>query len=99
VPADQQPVCRLPDGDPWMQNMLRPIVEAAGYRVVGASDEARADLVIVSEDAKVAKGAAGRTIRLRAEPDPAGAKDSSIYRYDRAALLVALKSAGGGRGR
>ncbi|HEX5500345.1 MAG TPA: chemotaxis protein CheW, partial [Thermomicrobiales bacterium] len=25
-------VCRLPSDDPWMQNMLRPIVEAAGYR-------------------------------------------------------------------
>ena len=31
-PAEQL-VCRLPDDDPWMQNMLRPIVEAAGYRV------------------------------------------------------------------
>ena len=62
-------------------------------------DEAEADLVIVSEGTKVAKAAAGRTIRLRAEPEASGAKDSSIYRYDRAALLVALKSAGGGRGR
>ena len=25
--------------DPWMQNMLRPIVEAAGYRVVGDEGE------------------------------------------------------------
>ena len=41
-------VCRLPDDDPWMQNMLRPIVEAAGYRVVGGDDKAVADLVIVS---------------------------------------------------
>src|SRR5881398_3435865 len=31
----EQLVCRLPSDDPWMQNMLRPIVEAAGYRVVG----------------------------------------------------------------
>ncbi|MEO5611932.1 MAG: chemotaxis protein CheA, partial [Sphingomicrobium sp.] len=98
-PSNEQPVCRLPDDDPWMQNMLRPIVEAAGYRVVGSADDGEADLVIVSTGAKVAKGAAGRTIRLRAEPDPAGAKDASIYRYDRAALLVALKSAGGGRSR
>jgi two-component system chemotaxis sensor kinase CheA len=78
-----------------MQNMLRPIVEAAGYRVVGDGDEAKADLVIVASGAKVGKNAAARTIQLRTEPDPAGAKDSSIYRYDRAALLVALKSAGG----
>ena len=98
-PVDQQPVCCLPGDDPWMQNMLRPIVEAAGYRVVGEADEARADLVIVAEGAKVAKAAAARTIRLRSEPEAAGARDSSIYRYDRAALLIALKSAGGGRGR
>jgi two-component system chemotaxis sensor kinase CheA len=98
-PINGQPVCRLPGDDPWMQNMLRPIVEAAGYRVVSEADEDEADLVIVSDGTKVAKNAAGRTIRLRTEPEAAGAKDSSIYRYDRAALLVALKSAGGGRGR
>jgi len=96
-PAAEQPVCRLPSDDPWMQNMLRPIVEAAGYRVVGDGDDAKADLVIVSDGAKVARGAAGRTIRLRTDPEAAGARDSSIYRYDRAALLIALKSAGGSR--
>src|SRR5207342_3097788 len=41
----EQPVCRLPVDDPWMQNMLRLIVEAAGYRVVG-DDSEKADLVI-----------------------------------------------------
>src|SRR5213075_2969747 len=34
-----QLVCRLPEGDAWMQNMLRPIVEAAGYLVIGEADE------------------------------------------------------------
>jgi two-component system chemotaxis sensor kinase CheA len=97
-PAQEKPVCRLPANDPWMQNMLRPIVEAAGYRVVGEDDDSKADLVIVSEDAKVAKGAAARTIRLRSEPEAANAKDRSIYRYDRAALVMALKSSGA-RGR
>jgi two-component system chemotaxis sensor kinase CheA len=99
---DDPLVCRLSD-DPWMQNMLRPIVEAAGYRVVGEGDDCSADVVIVTEGAKVDKSAARRTIRLRAEPEASSAKDSSIYRYDRAALLVALKSTGGksagGRGR
>jgi two-component system chemotaxis sensor kinase CheA len=95
---DEPLVCRLPSDDPWMQNMLRPIVEAAGYRVVGDGDEGAADVVIVADGAKVDKGAAKRTIRLRAEPEAASTKDASIYRYDRAALLVALKSAGG-RGR
>ena len=39
-----------------------------------------------------------RVIWLRTEPDAAGKKDESIYRYDRAGLLMALKSAGSGRG-
>jgi two-component system chemotaxis sensor kinase CheA len=79
-----------------MQNMLRPIVEAAGYRVVSEVDEVEADLAILS-DASAEVAAAARTIRLRAEPDPASAKDETIYRYDRAALMMALKSAGAGR--
>ena len=40
-----------------------------------------------------------KTIWLRAEPDAAGKKDESIYRYDRAGLLMALKTAGAGRGK
>ena len=94
--ANEQLVCRLPADDPWMQNMLRPIVEAAGYRVVSDGDEAQADLAILSE-ASAADTAAARTIRLRSEPQPASDKDETIYRYDRAALLMALKSAAGGR--
>ena len=84
-------ICRLPSDDPWMQNILRPIVEAAGYRVIGDADEGEADLAIVSDGAP-AEAAASRTIRLRA--DPSG-EDDSIYRYDRAGLLIALKSAVG----
>jgi len=96
--SDDQPICRLPSGDPWMQNMLRPIVEAVGYRVVGDEHDGDADLVITSgrEDGR---GKAARTIVLRSEPEAAGAKDDSIYRYDRAGLLIALKSAGGGKGK
>jgi two-component system chemotaxis sensor kinase CheA len=93
------PVCRLPSGDPWMQNMLRPIVEAAGYRVVDEDDKAFADLVIVSHDAEVAPEDTSRTIRLRPDAEASGKKDDSIYRYDRAGLLMALKSAAGGKSR
>ncbi|HEY6661394.1 MAG TPA: chemotaxis protein CheA [Sphingomicrobium sp.] len=88
-------VCRLSGKDPWMQNMLRPIVEAAGYRVIGDADEGAADLVIAAHGDAVDDAA--HTIRLRAEPDPANKKDDSIYRYDRAGLLMALKSAGRGK--
>ncbi|MGN6154261.1 MAG: chemotaxis protein CheA [Sphingomicrobium sp.] len=89
----EQPLCRLPNGDPWMQNMLRPIVEAVGYRVVGEEHDGVADLVITSEPKKAGKAA--RTIVLRSEPEASGKGDDSIYRYDRAGLLMALKSTGG----
>jgi len=90
-------VCRMPTDDPWMQNMLRPIVEAAGYIVVGEDAEIAADLVIASQGGDV--GNAANAIVLRSEPEPAGKKDESIYRYDRAGLLMALKTAGAGRGK
>jgi two-component system chemotaxis sensor kinase CheA len=92
-------ICRLPDDDPWMQNMLRPIVEAAGYRVVGSEDAVEADLVIASVGAEVGEDSAGRTIWLRSDPDTEGKQDNTVYRYDRAGLLMALKSAAAGRGK
>ena len=53
-------VCRLPLDDPWMQNMLRPIVEAAGYLVIGEGDELLPDLVIQSDGAAPQPRAATR---------------------------------------
>ncbi|MEO6433255.1 MAG: chemotaxis protein CheA [Sphingomicrobium sp.] len=92
APCDQL-LCRLPDDDPWMQNILRPMVEAAGYRVISERDEIDADVVIAPKGSG-AGDAAVRTIWLRSEPDAADTDDQSIYRYDRAGLLTALKSAG-----
>ena len=80
-----------------MQHMLRPIVEAAGYRVVGEEEEGEADLVIVTDGKSAADTAAARRIVLRADPDAAAEGDESIYRYDRAGLLMALKAAGRGK--
>jgi two-component system chemotaxis sensor kinase CheA len=97
--ASEELVCRLPNDDPWMQNMLRPIVEAAGYRVVGEEHQGDADLVIAARGEELPQDSAKNTIWLRAEPDAAGKKDESIYRYDRAGLVMALKTAGAGRGK
>lgn len=92
-------VCRLPSDDPWMQNMLRPIVEAAGYRVIGTDDEEAADLVIAAKGTDApSPHDTSRVIWLRSEPD-ARQNDKSIYRYDRAGLLMALTAAGGGTSR
>ena len=94
-----QLVCRLPLGDPWMQNMLRPIVEAAGYLVIGEHDELLPDLVIQSDSAppSTTHGDA-KVLTLAANPAAADG-EHHIYRYDREGLLLALKSAGAGRGR
>ena len=90
-------VCRLPDDDPWMQNMLRPIVEAAGYVVIGEEGELLADLVIRSDGAAPSPSGGAHVLTLAADPDSADGTNS-IYRYDRAGLMRALKSAGAGRG-
>ncbi|HEY8591293.1 MAG TPA: chemotaxis protein CheW [Sphingomicrobium sp.] len=94
--ASETLVCRLPSDDPWMQNMLRPIVEAAGYIVVGDDHDGDTDLVIASDGEAVD---AANAIYLRSEPEPKNKKDGSIYRYDRAGLLMALKTAGAGSGK
>ena len=86
-------VCRLADDDPWLQNMLRPIVEAAGYRVVGSDPAVAADLAIVSEGSHQDEARAAHVISLRATPARLGSADNSIYRYDRLGLLAALGSA------
>jgi two-component system chemotaxis sensor kinase CheA len=95
----EQLVCLIPGWDPWMENMLRPLVEAAGYRVVDDADEEKADVIIASVGEELPDDAGSRTIWLRPEPEPEGKKDASIYRYDRAGLLMALKTAGAGRGK
>ena len=96
--ADQRgAVCRIPSDDPWMQNMLRPIVEAAGYRVVGDDSDETADLTIVGDCDAPGEGE-GQKIVLSS--DPASAVAGAIYRYDRVALAAALASAAAaGRGR
>jgi two-component system chemotaxis sensor kinase CheA len=95
----EQLVCRIPCWDPWMQNMLRPLVEAAGYRVIDDAEEEAADVVIASVGEDLPEEGTDRTIWLRTEPEAANRKDESIYRYDRAGLLMALKSVAAGRGR
>jgi two-component system chemotaxis sensor kinase CheA len=96
--AADRPVCALPPGDPWMDNMLRPMIESLGYRVVEAAPGVVADVVIASaeDDGEAIVPASGTVLRIRARPD-GGDKDDSIYRYDRAALITALSSAGKGR--
>jgi two-component system chemotaxis sensor kinase CheA len=80
--------------------MLRPLIEAAGYRIIDdTEDDETADVVIACLGEELPEDADDRTIWLRTEPEAAGKTDNSIYRYDRAGLLTALKSVSSGRNR
>ena len=84
-------------GQSFLEALIAPAVEAAGYRVIGDADESHADLVIATQGDPISDAA--HAIVLRDEREPAGKKDESIYRYDRAGLLTALKSVSAGRGK
>lgn len=92
-PAARQPVCRLASDDPWLQNFLRPLAEAAGYRIVGSGDDTPADIAISLADDAAAVPVAGAVIRLRNSREEQQAADGSVYRYDRAGLVAAFTAA------
>jgi two-component system, chemotaxis family, sensor kinase CheA len=93
----RKPVCALSKDDPWMDNILRPIVENAGYRVVAADEAETADVVIVCAEGAPQQGAEGKLLKIRSQPGLVHETDDSIYRYDRAGLLAALSRSAAGR--
>jgi two-component system chemotaxis sensor kinase CheA len=64
--------------------------------VIDEGSDVEADLVIAPRGTEIELQGEPRTIWLRAEPEAANRKDNSIYRYDRAGLLTALRTAAGG---
>ena len=93
-PADQRPLCLLADGeDRWSREILRPLLEAAGYRVgmFGDAPAEEAAVVIAGTDNATAGGDGDAPV-IRLRPDLAGANDGSVYRYDRMGLLAAIES-------
>lgn len=88
--ATRQWNCRIPDGD-WARNFLAPLISSAGYQLADPASE-QADVVIAldapSQDGDIA------TINLRSRPDSEvdeAERNHSIYRYDRDAVLAALR--------
>ena len=93
--SDGEPIlCRLPAGDRWSREFLRPLVEAAGYRVT-EDVTAPVDVEVRFErDAKAeASAEAGELLLLSTRRSRAAAERGAIYRYDRDALLDALDAA------
>jgi two-component system chemotaxis sensor kinase CheA len=98
VPATR-PLCALPEGE-WARTILGPLVTAAGYDIALsplAADAGSARVQIVFEDVfevaeTLGRAPLGQVIRLRDQPDaPPGS--TTIYRYDREALVAALTAA------
>lgn len=101
TPVLRQPLCRLAeDHDGWGDNFLAPILRSAGYRVISAnapSDEAPDVLLCLTAAGGDCDDADGvPVIRLRASIAAAGPGDETVYRYDRQALLDALRRQVGG---
>ncbi|MBL0916902.1 MAG: chemotaxis protein CheW, partial [Sphingopyxis sp.] len=98
APTLRQPVCRIADDpDGWGDNFLAPILQNAGYRVVSqASDEAADVLLCLTDDDAAAHQGDVPVIRLRASVAAASPDDDTVYRYDRGALLEALRRRVGG---
>lgn len=101
APMLRQPLCRLAgDADGWGSNFLAPILLNAGYRVASGDDAGEAPDVLLclsdEADACVHPGGAVPVIRLRASLAASGPGDDTVYRYDRAALLDALRRRVGG---
>lgn len=97
---ERQPVCRLADDhDGWGSNFLAPILRNAGYRVVTeGSDEAADVLLCLTEEGGTCVHGDGEVpvIRLRNSVAATNADDDTVYRYDRGALLEALRRRVGG---
>ena len=101
VSALRQPLCRLADDhDGWGDNFLAPILRHAGYRVESGdvTDEAPDVLLCLTEDrgSWVQAESEVPVIRLRTAIAATGPDDETVYRYDRQALLDALRRRVGG---
>jgi two-component system chemotaxis sensor kinase CheA len=91
--AEQGLLCLLADDQAgWMRNFVRPMLEAAGYRVTDSLEPGSApDVVLTLDGDAVDPAPAAPVVRLSSRRG-AGV-DGSIYRYDREGLLSAVAAA------
>ncbi len=82
--------CQIDEDDPWVRSILRPMIEAAGYKIVGAGTDETVDIAIAMSPQDSAPAHVGQVITLTNDPDTADHEAGVIYRYDRAALLASL---------
>lgn len=84
------PVCRVPEGSEWARTILEPLIRAAGYALTSDAGVEADVAIVLADEAEDISGPARATIRLSAQPSTEG---DTIYRYDREALLGALRQA------
>ncbi len=85
-------ICRLPQGDPWTERMLAPLVEAAGYEIATGDEPADVTIAIAIDGAAdLPPSDEAAVITLHSDPDAVGTSGSGVYRYDREGLLTALR--------
>ncbi|WP_339823446.1 chemotaxis protein CheA [uncultured Parasphingorhabdus sp.] len=82
--------CQINEEDHWVHSILRPMIEAAGYTIVGANSTEAVDIAITMSNEPAAPRHAGQVITLTNDPDAADHKGGVIYRYDRGTLLASL---------
>ncbi|MBN8820157.1 MAG: chemotaxis protein CheA [Sphingomonas sp.] len=92
---DRPVQCLIADADdPWMRNILAPLLIQAGHDVsFGLGDDGEADVILCNEAQPICATADVPVLALR-ETAEAGAGDAgSIYRYDRDGLMAAIAQA------
>ena len=99
--GSREPLCHLADDhDGWGANFLAPILRSAGYRVTAAGEEAdeTPDLLLCLAEDGGTYDHFGEVpvIRLRSSVAATAPDDHSVYRYDREALLAAMRHRIGG---
>ena len=95
APAATSPPLPLIGADPFLDTILRPVIEGAGYRILREGDPGAdgAETVIrlaEEEEPASALPRSARVVTIRSHAEPLGDGDDSIHRYDREAILKAL---------
>lgn len=88
--VESRPLCLLAEPeDRWSREILRPLLEAAGYRVGYADETDESPAAVVLTFGEAPAGNPSPVIRLRNELG--AAKEGSVYRYDRVGLLAEIE--------
>jgi two-component system, chemotaxis family, sensor kinase CheA len=95
VITNAKPLCFVDcdDDDGWERRILSPLLAASGYEVsFDAKDKAQASVVLARGQRAASMAGDGRVLQLRDAVHPQAEQRSSIYRYDRIALISAIEA-------